>query len=116
MNETLSDEVRLIYATAPDMGVAEDIAARLLEARLAACVNLFPGVRAVFNWEGEVHKEEEVAMIVKTTAAEAGKVRAAILEAHPYDLPAIVALPVDAAASHAPFLQWIAEETADTGP
>ena len=103
--------VLLLYVTAPDMDAAEALGDALIEARLAACVNILPGVRARYRWEGQIETAEECVMIVKTTNANAGAARDLIVERHPYETPAVLALPTDAAQSNAAFAQWVREET-----
>lgn len=67
---------------------------------------------SIFRWEGKVEHATEHVLIAKTTSEKMEALRAEVLALHPYSLPCIVALPLDATTSHAPFLQWIAEETA----
>lgn len=105
-------ECVLLYATAPDEMVANTIAAALLDARAAACVNIIPGMRSFYRWQGRVECADEIVMVVKTTKVVAEKARRIILERHPHATPAILALPVDADRSSATFLDWIAAETA----
>ncbi|MEW5423869.1 divalent-cation tolerance protein CutA [Amorphus sp. 3PC139-8] len=104
-------ETTLIYTTCPDLESAKAIGGHLVRNNLAACTNILPGMVSVFRWEGEIADEAEVAMIVKTRRALIDKVTAAIVEHHPYDTPAVVALPV--VGGSVPFLAWIAAETAD---
>jgi len=106
-------DIRLLYATAPDAATAEAIAGALIEARLAACVNILRGMHSVYRWEGRVETAEEVVLVVKTTADAAPAARDLILERHPYDEPAVLALPVDRSASSKAFCDWIAGETGD---
>ncbi|MBI1394060.1 MAG: divalent cation tolerance protein CutA [Alphaproteobacteria bacterium] len=107
-------DIRLLYVTAPDAPTATALAEALVAARLAACVNILGEMTSVFRWDGEIQKEREIAMIVKTRAAMAGAARDLILERHPYDEPAILALPVDGAGSSAAFCDWIGAETQKT--
>ena len=104
-------EIRLLYVTAPDVQTAKMLAGALVEARLAACVNVFRGGISVYRWHDAVMMEPEAAMIVKTTMEKAAEACALIAEKHPYDCPAIVGFDADAAASSAPFLDWIRAET-----
>lgn len=108
-------EIVFLYATAPDRALAAKIAERLVESRAAACVNLLPGIESVYRWQGRVERAEEVALIVKTTAAAAGFARAEIRALHPYETPAIAAWPVSAAGADPDFLAWIRAETAPPG-
>jgi periplasmic divalent cation tolerance protein len=91
-------------ATAED---AERIARSLVERRLAACVNVVPGVVSVYRWKGEVCRDEERLLVVKTRGEKLEALRQAIVELHPYELPEVLALPVEA--GHGPYLAWLDE-------
>ena len=99
----------VIYATFPSLAVGEAIGGQLVEAGLAACVNLLPGLRSIYRWQGAVHRDDEVAGLVKTQALLTERVIAWVRVAHPYANPAIVVLP--AIGGSAEFLGWIAGET-----
>ena len=101
-------DVVLAVSTAPDADTAERIARVLVEERLAACVNVLPGVASLYRWEGEVREDAESALILKTTASRFEGLRARIRALHSYDLPAILALP--AATGDADFLAWVREQ------
>ncbi|MBS0242348.1 MAG: divalent-cation tolerance protein CutA [Proteobacteria bacterium] len=101
----------LVYATFPDLATAERIGGALVEARLAACLNVFPGMRAIYRWQGELHAAAEVAALVKTRASLVARVIGFVRIAHPYVNPALVELAV--AGGSADFLDWIRAETAD---
>lgn len=103
------DKPIVIYATFPDRGIAEGIGRALVEARLAACVNLIDGMTSIYNWQGQVETAHETVGIIKTRAALEGPVIAAIRDRHPYDTPAMLTFAVDGGS--APFLAWIAAET-----
>ena len=102
--------VTLLYVTAPDRATAADLAATLVAERLAACGNVLEGMTSVYRWEGEVRREAEVALILKTTAARAGEATARLVELHPYEVPCVLSLPVGG--GHGPFLEWVAAEVA----
>lgn len=104
-------DIRLLYVTAPDEETARRIAEALIADRLAACVNILAPMRSVYRWEGKIEEGIETPMIVKTSAAKAPAARDRILDIHPYDTPAVIALDVDAAASSAAFRAWVADET-----
>jgi periplasmic divalent cation tolerance protein len=86
---------------------ALDIAHTLVKRRLAACVNILPGVRSIFRWKGKVQQDAELLLVVKTLAANFEAVRDAIRELNAYELPEIVAFP--AARADAAFAAWVAE-------
>lgn len=93
--------MHLIYCPCPDADVADALARGLLEQRLAVCVNIIPAVTSLFVWDGQIVQETEVVMVVKTlTPQEASD---SLAQNHPYDVPAIIAIPVDA---NAAFQVW----------
>lgn len=104
-------QIRIIYTTTPDRQTAETIAAALVEARLAACVNILPGLRSIYRWQGAIESSDEVALIVKTSAAAANSAVDRIRALHPSQTPAISALVVDEAATDPDFAAWVAAET-----
>lgn len=108
MNE--DDKPVLIYSTFPSPAEAERVGGVLVDRGLAACVNIFPGMTAIYVWEGKRQREAETAMIIKTRAALADTVVAEVRTEHPYTNPALVILPIDGGSSD--FLRWIAEQTA----
>ena len=103
----------LLYGTAPSEDVACEIANTLVAAGCAACVNIIPAMKSVYCWKGEVQLESECAMIIKTASSQVSRLVETFVQCHPYDVPAIVALPV--AAGHPDFLEWIRDQT-ERGP
>jgi len=101
--------IALVYTTFPDLETAKSVAGGLLDRRLLACANLFPGMVAVFRWEGKADAGEEVAAILKTSPDRVDGLRAALHEAHPYEVPAFVVL--EEAFASAAFGAWVTEET-----
>ena len=106
MDERASEFV-VALSTAPDEATAARIAETLVERRLAACVNVVVGVRSTYRWKGEVRRDDEVLLVIKTTRAEIAALKAAFPEVHPYEVPELVVLPV-AGGSEA-YLRWVAE-------
>jgi periplasmic divalent cation tolerance protein len=90
---------------------ADDLATALVEERLAACVNALPGVRSTYRWQGKVEREGETTLLVKTSAAALARCAARLRELHPYECPEIVVLSPDVAASFAPYVAWVREQT-----
>lgn len=86
---------------------AERVARALVERRLAACVNVVPGVVSTYRWKGEVERDDEHLLVVKTRADRVEALREALVTLHPYELPELVVLPVEA--GHAPYLDWVRE-------
>jgi periplasmic divalent cation tolerance protein len=100
----------LVLVTAPDPDKAAEIARALVEERLAACGNVLSGLRSIYRWEGKVQDEPEALLLLKTTRARFEALRARVLALHPYQVPEVIALPVEAGS--AAYLAWIAAETA----
>jgi periplasmic divalent cation tolerance protein len=100
----------VVLVTAPDPEKAAEIARTLVEERLAACGNVLSGLRSIYRWEGNVQDEREALLLLKTTRARFEALRARVLALHPYQVPEVIALPVEAGS--APYLAWIAAETA----
>ena len=100
----------LVYTTWPSIVEAERAGRAIVERHLAACVNILPGMVSHYWWQGAIERGEEVVMIIKTRAALAERVGAAVKELHSYTTPAILVLPVESIdpAYHA----WLLAETA----
>lgn|SRR5262245_51783134 len=101
----MADPVYVVLVTAPDAEVGARIGRALVEEGLAACVNLLPGVRSIYRFEGALHDDAEVLLILKTRAALAAALAARVRALHPYELPEVIALPV--AAGSEPYLDWV---------
>lgn len=101
--------VLVVLTNLPDRAAAEKLADLLVEQSLAACVNILAPCRSVYRWRGEVHHDEECPMLIKTTAERYPSLEAAILANHPYELPEIIAVPVERGLPE--YLGWVAQET-----
>ena len=86
---------------------AERLARALVERRLAACVNVVPGVVSHYRWKGELQREQERLLVIKTRAERMSALRAALVELHPYELPELVAFEITAGSE--PYLKWLDE-------
>lgn len=106
-------DVRSIYVTIPDMDQASAFAEELLQRRLIACANVLPGMRSWYRWQGKVQRDEEVVVILKTTAAMLDETLRAVDELHPYEVPCAVVWPVDTGL--AAYLDWVRAETRPIG-
>jgi periplasmic divalent cation tolerance protein len=98
--------VVVVLVTHPDEAGARALVTALVEERLAACGNIVPGVESIYRWQGALEQARECLVILKTTAAEVGRLIERIPALHPYEVPEILALPV--AAGHAGYLAWVA--------
>ncbi|MEM9529590.1 MAG: divalent-cation tolerance protein CutA [Pseudomonadota bacterium] len=88
---------------------AERLAAGLVNARLAACVNLLPGVRSIYRWEGQLEQAEETLMVIKTTTFCWEQLAGWLAQHHPYDVPELIS--VDLTNGLPDYLQWIDQQT-----
>jgi len=102
-------EVRLVFITAPSGETSAALARDLVDRGLAACVNVVSGVRSIFSWEGAIEDDVEDLLIVKTSAARFDELEKHVREAHPYDVPEVLAIPV-VAGSEA-YMNWVVGET-----
>jgi periplasmic divalent cation tolerance protein len=98
-----------VYTTFPSLVEAEQAGRAIVERRLAACVNILPGMISHYWWQGELERGEEAVMIVKTRASLAEPVRAAVKELHSYTTPAILVIPLESVDQS--YLGWILAET-----
>jgi periplasmic divalent cation tolerance protein len=101
----------LVLTNLPDAYSAHALAGALVEARLAACVNILAPCRSVYRWQGKLESAEEVPVLIKTTAARYAELEAAIRARHPYELPEIIAVPVDHGLPA--YLDWVTAETTE---
>ncbi len=99
----------IVFSTFPDAATANKAAASLVDAHLAACVNILPGVTSVYRWRGKVEQAGEVLLIVKTTQEAYPQLESALKACHPYELPEIIAVAVEAGLPD--YLNWVSEET-----
>jgi periplasmic divalent cation tolerance protein len=102
----------LIMITAPALQVSEQIANALVEARLAACVNITAPITSIYRWQGKVEREQEYLLLCKTRRELFNpQFIALVQEIHPYDVPEMIAVPIQAGAQN--YLDWISAETKD---
>ncbi len=99
----------VVLVTTPTPERAAEIARALVEERLAACGNVLPAIRSIYRWEGKVQDEAEALLVLKTTRARLEALRERVLALHPYEVPEVLALPVETGS--APYLAWLAAET-----
>lgn len=101
----MSSDIRVVLVTAPDAEVAERLAATLVEEGLAACANLVPGVVSVYRWEGEVRRDAEFLLVLKSTVERSAALRDRVVALHPYEIPEVLVLPVES--GHEPYMAWV---------
>ena len=105
----MKEDVVALLVTAPDEETGRRIARALVEERLAACVNVLPGVHSIYRWKGAVEEASEVMLVAKTRAERAGLLAARVRALHPYELPEVVALPVTDGSRA--YLRWVIAES-----
>jgi periplasmic divalent cation tolerance protein len=98
-----------VYTTWPSTADAEEAGRALVEQRLAACVNILPGMISHYRWQGKVERAEEAVMIIKTRASLADAVSSAVKKLHSYDTPAILVMPLESVEKS--YLGWLLAET-----
>jgi periplasmic divalent cation tolerance protein len=107
------NEILLVLTNVPDNETAIRISRELIEQRVAACVNILPGVLSVYRWQGAIEETHEVSLLIKTTQDAYPKLEAALKTMHPYEVPEILALPIFA--GFPTYLDWVAAETQKSG-
>ena len=105
-----SDLPVLIYTTFPKLEDAKRVGDALVAARLAACVNIFPGMISIFEWKGPREEASEVAMLIKTRGSLTEEVLAEVKRLHPYELPALLVLSTEGGSAE--YCGWIMRQTA----
>ena len=100
----------LVFTNLPDRASADTLAGALVSGSFAACVNIFAPCQSVYRWKGELHHEEELPVLIKTTRSRYAALEMAIRAAHPYELPEIIAVATSAGLPE--YLAWVTKETA----
>ncbi len=108
----MAGEAILVLTQLPDRASANTLARALVEAKIAACVNVGAPVDSLYHWRGQIETATEVPVIIKTRRDRYDAVESAIRARHPYELPEIIAVPITDGL--APYLQWITAETSGT--
>lgn len=103
------DRAVFVYTTYPSVVEAEKAGRAIVDRRLAACVNILPGMISHYWWEGNVERAEETVVLLKTRASLADAVRRAIRESHSYTTPAILVLPIESVEQT--YFNWLLKET-----
>jgi periplasmic divalent cation tolerance protein len=101
----MSEESILVLSTFPDADTARRIGTTLVEEKLAACVNLLPQIESIYRWKGGIETSSEVLALIKSTTWKYQLLEARILELHPYEVPEIISVRIDA--GHLDYVRWI---------
>jgi len=103
-------EYCIVLCTCPDGESAKIIAGGLVENKLAACVNIIPGLTSVYEWQGKIENSQELLLLIKTKSSAFDAITNAILDHHPYELPEIISIPLNHGLDR--YLSWIGENIA----
>lgn len=102
-------DFQVVLCNCPDIFLAEQLAQHLVEEKLAACVNIIPNVQSFYLWENKLVKDQEITLLIKTTAYCFDELEKAIKKLHSYQIPETIALPI--INGHQPYLNWLKENT-----
>jgi periplasmic divalent cation tolerance protein len=101
----MTNDSQIVLCTVPDEGSARQIAFALVEERLAACVNIVPGISSVYRWKGAVETNAELLLIIKTSAKVYLQLQDRVRALHPYELPEVIAVTIGQGLPE--YLAWI---------
>jgi periplasmic divalent cation tolerance protein len=105
--EEISSRYRLVLSTCGDTNTAQTIAQQLVESKLAACVNILPGITSVYAWQGKIESDREILLLIKTRAECLPEVQKMIQRLHSYELPEIIDVPITGGLTE--YLNWITQ-------
>ncbi len=102
---TMQSTYQIILCTCPDKESAENIARQLINDKIAACINILPGITSIYTWQGNIETDQEHLLLIKTRKDRFQTVEKSIQTCHPYEIPEIIAIPVENGLAE--YLQWI---------
>jgi periplasmic divalent cation tolerance protein len=102
-----TSEPILVLCACPDNNIAKEMAASLVERKLAACVNITGTIQSIYRWEEKIHTDKEVLLLIKTTNKAWELLEQTLLELHPYDVPEIIVMPIVAGSRD--YLDWVGD-------
>ncbi|CAK0752235.1 Divalent-cation tolerance protein CutA [Gammaproteobacteria bacterium] len=109
----MTTDTIVVLCTCPDADTAQTLATTLVARRLAACVNLLPGITSIYRWQGAVESADEHLLVIKTRAPLYPALETALTELHPYEVPEVIALPI--VQGLPAYLNWVTEEIPASG-
>jgi len=109
----MSVNALIVLSTCPDLATADRIATALVSERLAACVNQIPGIQSTYVWQGQLQRDNEILLLIKTTIEQLATLEARVKALHPYELPELIAVPVCAGSQ--PYLNWLGQNVGLVG-
>ena len=102
-------DVIVVYITAPTLEDAQSLARALVEEKLAACVNIIPGIHSIYQWEQAIQNDQELLLICKSRTERFDSLQKRVQALHPYDVPEIISIPVQNGSE--PYLNWVRDNT-----
>jgi len=102
-------DAMLVFTTLPNADAAVELSRSVVNEKLAACANILPAIRSIYRFKDKVQDDNEVLVLLKTRQEQFERLRARILELHPYEVPEVIAIPVEQ--GYQGYLDWIAEVT-----
>lgn len=103
--ELIQKELILVLTNMPDEASARTLAEALVTQKLAACINIMAPCHSVYSWQGKLEHADEIPLLIKTNRVQYSALEAAIIKAHPYELPEIITINVDGGLPR--YLQWV---------
>ena len=107
----LATDIKTVLITVPNEEVAHTIARHLVEQRLAAGINIIPGLTSIYHWKGKIEEASELLLIAMTTESHLSELEHEVKALHPYETPEVIVLPVTSGSQE--YLSWVREETSD---
>lgn len=105
-----TNQAILVYVTCPNIGLARRISRALVEERLAACTNILPQMESHYRWEGRIHRDREVVLLIKSVKKNFKAIKGRVLALHSYKTPCVLQIAISAGSAE--YLNWISSETA----
>jgi len=105
----MSETLKIVIVTCPDEGSSQKLARAIVAARLAACVNIIPGIRSIYSWKDKIEDEQEHILVIKTGEERLRELEETLIEMHPYDTPEFVVL--DTEHVNEKYLSWVLGQT-----
>ncbi|GAB4308070.1 MAG: divalent-cation tolerance protein CutA [Myxococcota bacterium] len=103
---------RVVLVTSPTGDTAEKLAEGMISQRLAACVNIVPLVKSIYRWKGEINRDDEALLVIKTSSGKVEELKKFISTNHPYEVAEFIVLTPEKVAEN--YLSWLLSETADS--
>lgn len=105
------NKIIIIFVTVPDQKEGRRISKEILTSRLAACVNIIPGIQSMYQWKGKIVQEKEAMLVLKTTRSRYRKLEQKIKQLHSYEVPEVIAIPIIYGSPQ--YIEWVAKEVLD---